>query len=171
MQERRRNAMQPLPLAEVTLPTRSANHLSIASIRGNPRENILGSDDAIDVAQIPNKFAPSATVQRIQYFVGFGITSLAVFGKYQFAVGGHVEYAPCALDELRFDAELRLDFSCQTDSPRAIVSDAAILDGDLHGHPRPLRSLRTSSVPAASALSFPRATSRDSGTMPQLVQG
>ncbi len=32
-------------------------------------------------------------------------------------------------------------------------------------------SLRTISAPALSALSFPRATSRGSGAIPQLVQG
>src|SRR6266511_1270421 len=41
-------------------------------------------------------------------------------------------------------------------------------DRDVHGCPR---SLRTSAAPAPRARSLPRATSRSSGTIPQLVQG
>ena len=51
-------------------------------------------------------------------------------------VGGHVEDAVRALDELRLDAELLLDLGRQTDRPRQVVSGYAVGDLDFHARIR-----------------------------------
>jgi hypothetical protein len=55
-----------------------------------------------------------------------------VLGEDQLAVGDDVENASLALDELSFQAQLGLQFSCQTGSAGQIRSKHAVFDRDLH---------------------------------------
>ena len=57
----------------------------------------------------------------------------AVLGVQQRSVGGDVEYAAAALDQVGVDAEFLRDRGLQTGGLRAIVSGAAVFDGDFHG--------------------------------------
>ena len=63
---------------------------------------------------------------------GIRIPALAVLGKNQRAVGGDVEDAVAALDELGLHAELPGNFGRQTGGPGQVVSDYAVGDGDAH---------------------------------------
>jgi hypothetical protein len=62
--------------------------------------------------------------------------SLVVLGENLLIAGDDLEDAAAAADELRLDAELRFDFGRQTGGPRKVVSNAAVMDGDVHRFPQ-----------------------------------
>ena len=55
-----------------------------------------------------------------------------VFAEEELIVGGHFENAAAAADDLAVDAELFLDFSRQTGGSGKVVSNAAVVDSDVH---------------------------------------
>jgi hypothetical protein len=55
-----------------------------------------------------------------------------VFAEEELVVGGHFEDAAAAADDLAVDAELFLDFSRQTGGSGEVVSNAAVVDSDVH---------------------------------------
>ena len=57
---------------------------------------------------------------------------VAVLGEDELAVGGNIEDAVRALDELGLDAQCLPDLGRQTDSPGQVVSGNAVGDGDFH---------------------------------------
>ena len=57
------------------------------------------------------------------------------FRKDQLAVDFHLENPAAGSDELRGELEMFLDFVSQTGCLGSVVSNLAILDGDLHGDP------------------------------------
>ena len=61
-----------------------------------------------------------------------GEAAFVVFAEEKLIVGGHLENAAAAAYELAVDAELFLDFSRQTGGSRKVVSNAAVIDSDLH---------------------------------------
>jgi hypothetical protein len=63
-----------------------------------------------------------------------------LFRKDQLAIDFHFENSATGRDELRGDLELSLDFISQTGRLGSVVSNLAILDGDLHGDPSRQRS-------------------------------
>jgi hypothetical protein len=56
-----------------------------------------------------------------------------VFGEDALVVDGHVEDAAASANDLAVDPELLLDLSRQTGGSGQVVSDAAVVDPDVHG--------------------------------------
>jgi hypothetical protein len=55
-----------------------------------------------------------------------------VFGENALALDRHIEASAAAADDLAVDAELFLDLSRQTGGSGKVVSNAAVLDSDMH---------------------------------------
>jgi len=70
-----------------------------------------------------------------EYFILRGEAVLGLFGKNQVAVDSYFKYAATGGDQLGFDSETGLDLSRQTGGAGFVVSNLAVLDQDLHGHP------------------------------------
>jgi hypothetical protein len=72
------------------------------------------------------------TGETLQDLFGLGEAPFLVLRKEELAVHGHVENAASAVDEDGIDSEFLLDGGRETRSPWLIVSNHAILDGDVH---------------------------------------
>jgi hypothetical protein len=67
-------------------------------------------------------------------FAGFRESAGRLLGEDELAVDRDLEDSSGSFDELGFGAELLLDLFRQTGGTRVVVSDGAVLDGDLRGH-------------------------------------
>jgi len=68
---------------------------------------------------------------------GFREASALLLGEQQVVAQGDFEAASGAFDELRLEAEPLLDLVRQTGGTRVVVSDGAVLDGQMSGHDAP----------------------------------
>lgn len=69
---------------------------------------------------------------RVEYLALVRESTLIVLRIDESIVHGHIEYSTLTANELHLDSELLLDRSRQTGSSWKVVSNDAILDGDLH---------------------------------------
>ena len=65
-------------------------------------------------------------------FSGFREAVFRLFGKDQFVIGNNLKDTTARGNEFGFDAQFFFDLCRQTDGLGFVVSDLAILDGDLH---------------------------------------
>jgi hypothetical protein len=70
--------------------------------------------------------------QRVDDLALGGETPFLFPGEDLLVAGGHHEDAAASADELTVESELFLDFSRQTGGSREVVSNAAVVDPDMH---------------------------------------
>ena len=80
----------------------------------------------------PNSASLSESAEGVDDLALVGEASLVVFREDLLLTREHVEDASASADELRVCSELRLDLGRQTGGPGQVVSNAAVMDDDLH---------------------------------------